>query len=77
MVFDKNRLLSSVALIIVLSAWASSGLSVCEYHKCTPDCVCDIRYDDTCAIDYGNYGWIVPVGTAEYVFNHMRPNVSD
>ena len=71
--------LGSAALAILtlfaLTVTVSSML-VCEYHTCTPGCICDNRYDDTCAIEYGNYGWMVPQDTEDYVYKLMRPDVS-
>jgi hypothetical protein len=72
-----HHVLGSAALaILVLFALTASSMSVCEYHTCTPNCICDNRYDDICAMEYGNYGWMVPEGTEDYVYKLMRPDVS-
>ena len=86
MLWNRNHLVASAVHVqaftihIVLSAWLASsvvGINVCLYHQCTPDCICDITFDDQCAMEYGNYGWMVPENADDYVYTHMRPDVSD
>ena len=66
----------AMATLFALTVTVSS-VTVCEYHTCTPGCICDNRYDDKCAEEYGNYGWMVPKGTEDYVYKLMRPDVSN
>ena len=66
----------STALILLLQALVVSSIQVCEYHKCRPNCVCDVGFDDICAMDYGNYGWDVPQDASDFLYQYMRPEVS-
>ncbi len=72
---DRSRL-SAFLAILLLPVLVSSSIEVCEYHKCRPNCICDVRFDDICAQDYGNYGWDVPEDAGEYLYRYMRPDVS-
>ena len=48
----------------------------CMWKQCTPNCICDQRYDDDCAKDYGNYGWIPTQWADPHIWNFMRKPVS-
>lgn len=72
--FNRNAVLFS---LVVVSFFGANSINVCEYKKCRPDCMCDTRFDDVCAMDYGNYGWAAPDSGSEYLYRHMRPDVSD
>ncbi len=67
-------ILLSIAFLLLPKL--ATSITACEYHQCRPDCICDVRFDDICASDYGNYGWIVPENHGEYLYNYMRPDVS-
>ena len=72
-----NRYVATHVLIIFLLLGLVTAINVCEYKKCRPNCLCDIRFDDVCAMDYGNYGWKAPESGDGYLYRHMRPDVSD
>ena len=65
-----------LVLLTVLSFFGADSINVCEYKQCRPDCMCDARFDDVCAMEYGNYGWAFPESGSEYLYRHMRPDVS-
>ena len=66
-------------LLILSSVWRPfvKSVSVCEYKKCRPGCICDIRFDDQCATEYGNYGWTIPSDASANLYRYMRPDVSE
>ena len=76
--YYKLLLLAAVYTIIPFGSFAADlDLRACEYGKCTPGCLCDYQFDDMCAIEYGNYGWLVPDDADKHVYHHMRPEVSN
>lgn len=66
----------AVLIVLALSPLpATKAINVCEYKQCRPNCLCDDRFDDVCAMEYGNYGWAAPDTGSEYLYHHMRPDV--
>lgn len=75
--FKRILYVAAVASFFCRASTLASAYEIvaCEYHKCTPNCICDLRDPIDCAKSYGNYGWLVPKNTDDYVYHHMRQPV--